>query len=527
MASENVRGPTGPREIRKRQPAEVGGFPCDIDGCVQTFDRQSDLTKHKKYHIPKDQRPFPCRSCERALLFPKDLRRHEETHVTTTETATPLCSASNGDLESYSYSPLPSQTSIRLLTIHPGAQHTAVVCALETMELTNNITEKGYEALSYAWASPREGMTILIDNCTMIVSLETYMALSRLRSLDKKTIFWIAPICIHWEDVQERSQQVVMMGQIYSNATNISVWLGEHCDNSEPAMRFIQNTISAPGTSSSITSSPDFVKEWEALATLLSRPWFSRRWSVQEISLAQGAIVHCGADSASWEVFEVAITLFAARMGRLLHTDVEAMGATQLVQAKSELFERNGNNQTVEYRYFLGDLIMKLSNFEAKDIHELICPLLSLAKDTHYEVEWNASMTDTPLAPSENSFRSTTAGQMRQHDTLPSTFTNILSDGRMAKRARIENLRTSIEECSEKAGESNIREIIRLARPASRQSYNEDTFRVCRNILGFCLSRATTIHNLDVLCTPWAPIRGSEELPSWILTINEGAFKAR
>ena len=530
MLDWNAQDPARPHEIRKRQAAAVGGFRCDVQGCGRSYDRQSELHKHAKYHVPEYERPLQCATCPKRFHFRKDLKRHEETQHKETQhtptTPTTLCNASNGDLESYSYSPLQSETSTRLLTIHPGRQHTAVVCSLETIDLADNITETGYEALSYAWGSPQEEMTIRVDDRTMLVPRDAYITLTRLRSQEKKRTFWVAPICIHWEDVQERGQQVATMGQIYRNATSVSVWLGEHCDDSELAMRFIQDTIPTPGTSSSITSSPEYAKEWEAVAALLRRPWFSRRWSVQEISLARRATVHCGADSASWEDFEVAIELHAARI-RLLYNEVEAMGATQLVQAKSELFERNGDHETIEHRYSLADLVMKLSNFEAKDIHELICPLLSLAKDTHYEVETNASVTDTPLAPSQNRSLSASAGQMRQRDALPSTTADTISDCRIAKRARIENPTTSGGGCSEKASESYTREIIRLVREVSPQSYNEDTFEVCRQILSICLSRATTNHNLDILCRPWAPIRGSEELPSWILTIDEGAFKAR
>jgi len=50
--------------------------------------------------------------------------------------------------------------------------------------------------------------------------------------------------------------------------------------------------------------------KWGALLDLMQRPWFSRRWVVQEIALARKAVMYCGSDKISWKKFAVAVELF-------------------------------------------------------------------------------------------------------------------------------------------------------------------------------------------------------------------------
>lgn len=42
----------------------------------------------------------------------------------------------------------------------------------------------------------------------------------------------------------------------------------------------------------------------------MQRPWFSRRWVVQEIALARSATIYCGNDKIPWTNSAVAVELF-------------------------------------------------------------------------------------------------------------------------------------------------------------------------------------------------------------------------
>ena len=62
---------------KKRRLEKVeGGYVCDFEACGRAFDRQCDLTHHRRSHQPKDERPYGCEGCGQRFVFPKDLRRH-------------------------------------------------------------------------------------------------------------------------------------------------------------------------------------------------------------------------------------------------------------------------------------------------------------------------------------------------------------------------------------------------------------------------------------------------------------------
>lgn len=55
--------------------------------------------------------------------------------------------------------------------------------------------------------------------------------------------FWVDAICINQEDLEERSAQVQIMPDIYSNASCVIVWLG---DDSQMIFRLLRNVWSTP-----------------------------------------------------------------------------------------------------------------------------------------------------------------------------------------------------------------------------------------------------------------------------------------
>lgn len=89
---------------------------------------------------------------------------------------------------------------------------------------------------------------------------------------------------------------------------------------------------------------------------LCDRAWFSRRWVVQEITLAQKALLYCGRDNISWNKFSLAMELFVEvetathRLLEVMKKDqtfyhisgwfdsVSQLGASLLVDATGRLF---------------------------------------------------------------------------------------------------------------------------------------------------------------------------------------------
>jgi hypothetical protein len=116
-------------------------------------------------------------------------------------------------------------------------------------------------------------------------------------SVDRRTI-WVDAICIDQSNPDERSQQVQLMGQIYRNAQRVLVWLG-HSDaefggNFEFAVLMLEDNISLKPGLLADDVGKTFIK-------LLSTPWFTRTWIVQEVALAKSAIVLYGDTEIKWD----------------------------------------------------------------------------------------------------------------------------------------------------------------------------------------------------------------------------------
>lgn len=96
------------------------------------------------------------------------------------------------------------------------------------------------------------------------------------------------------------------MAMIYNRAEGVSVWLGG--DDAGATDKLLDLDSFDP-----LTKDPGTTEEWAALLALMQRPWFNRRWIVQEISLTRRASLLCGTRSVSWENFSAAVALFTSR----------------------------------------------------------------------------------------------------------------------------------------------------------------------------------------------------------------------
>lgn len=73
-------------------------------------------------------------------------------------------------------------------------------------------------------------------------------ALRRLRNAEEIQILWIDSICINQnpDAVDERNQQVALMGEIYRNAKHVVVWIGESDERTERALQTIKEISDLP-----------------------------------------------------------------------------------------------------------------------------------------------------------------------------------------------------------------------------------------------------------------------------------------
>ncbi|KAK4183909.1 heterokaryon incompatibility protein-domain-containing protein [Podospora australis] len=213
-----------------------------------------------------------------------------------------------------------TQSQIRLLDLMPASG------ADETLEIHLHhrpLDAAGdYTCLSYAWGDPEPVRSVRLNGRHFNVRDNLFAALLRLRDLDKPRRLWIDAICINQDDVKERESQVLLMQDIYSNATDVIAWIGE--DNGEHdarAVAFVQ-TIRAlcpdiggiainPGTITWIEKVTPWGlvgSLWLDFTALIERPWFSRIWIVQEVVMGKSVKVWCGHHQLDWmDLFHCAL----------------------------------------------------------------------------------------------------------------------------------------------------------------------------------------------------------------------------
>ncbi|KAL2272349.1 hypothetical protein FJTKL_06792 [Diaporthe vaccinii] len=233
------------------------------------------------------------------------------------------------------------------------------------MDVDDAVVE--YEALSWCWGQEVKDRAIRVYEggkyYRLPVTRDLTLALKYLRHPHAERILWIDALCINQANHEERNHQVQMMARIYSGAKQACIWLGEDTDDSTTAIRFI-NEIMKLENFDAISEKKENSFKWQSLLLLMQRPWFSRRWVVQEIALARSATIYCGNDKIPWTNFAVAVELFVEvetathRLSEVMRKDetfghvpqwfehVSELGASVLVQATGKVFRRDGNQAT-------------------------------------------------------------------------------------------------------------------------------------------------------------------------------------
>ncbi|PMD45587.1 HET-domain-containing protein, partial [Hyaloscypha variabilis F] len=163
---------------------------------------------------------------ERVALQPS----REEEHSQTVDTA----SQSNTERDHFRHTPLPGDRYIRLLRIVEGDAE-CISITLHTFPLEQL---PDYDALSYTWGKaisadgdddnngPDIYYEILINTEPFSITENLYDGLAELRK-EVMGYLWVDALCIDQTNIDEQASQVPLMGDIYSSASCVIIWLGE------------------------------------------------------------------------------------------------------------------------------------------------------------------------------------------------------------------------------------------------------------------------------------------------------------
>lgn len=114
--------------------------------------------------------------------------------------------------------------SIRLIGILPGSSDDDISVSMDVHPL--NEVAMQYEALSYVWGNPEPAKNIFVNKVEVPINPNLYDALISLRQPDSTRRIWIDAICLNQTSFAEKSKEVQKMGQIYSLAKTVNVFLG-------------------------------------------------------------------------------------------------------------------------------------------------------------------------------------------------------------------------------------------------------------------------------------------------------------
>lgn len=213
--------------------------------------------------------------------------------------------ALTAETANFRYKPL-GKDEFRLLEIAPGEMDAPLVC---TLKHTSYQSDEWYCALSYTWGSPEPPFFVRCDGSDIRITSSLYDALCKMRRKWRHVLVWADAICINQSDNSEKSVQVMRMGEIYSKASRLFIWLGNPvtASDSDIAIRALKKL------GKSLKSGDPALKgilwtramshedgqemwqerwqaeamgknEWLKLQDFLRMPWFSRAWVFQEVA---------------------------------------------------------------------------------------------------------------------------------------------------------------------------------------------------------------------------------------------------
>ena len=187
-----------------------------------------------------------------------------------------------------------------------------VQARMETYDLQH---ELDYDALSYTWGTDDVSAHIRVNDEWFPVPQNLLEALQQLQLNQRETNnprkLWVDAVSINQSDNAEKSRQVMLMREIYANASGVFAWIGKPDSLSALAFNTLEQFAVSDGTpdgSATYRGIQDTIKERKrAIQLVIERPYFVRMWVIQEVVVARKAIITCGSLSLDFDKMHKAI----------------------------------------------------------------------------------------------------------------------------------------------------------------------------------------------------------------------------
>lgn len=327
-------------------------------------------------------------------------------------------------------------------------------CKIKHVSTLDSLPE--YYAVSYTWGdSPKRG-SILVDNKPVTIPYNAEVALAHLlankqsenekeppKLLDSPILaesptetepsdefewpqteirFWMDSICINQSDPEEKSWQLLLISDIFSQARESLLWLGEDTNGTaKSAMRSISCIVdrckdetnnleelfdtvwalSPKELSPRSSAAPlPFDSDLLALRTFYSSPWFQRLWVLQESVLSTRAICHKGGCTIPFfDVTLAARWIWYRTFGRLYPGDNQYSNHTIGIQNAATMWDMISTPFVVPR--ILSNLLLLGMRFETTDPRDHVYAILGLLNDDDFDCLTGDLLPDYSISLSE------------------------------------------------------------------------------------------------------------------------------
>ena len=304
-------------------------------------------------------------------------------------------------IEEYKYDALPAGNFMRVLTLLPEEAGEELECTIQLVDLPGQYLQEisqsppktnikiEYDALSYVWGNKNPPSLIICEGKAIQITRNLEEALLHLRFQTEPRTLWVDNICIDQGNVLERNHQVNRMGQIYSKAKKVLVWLGPSDEDTEPAFAAIRelhenvkpafkqvlggfdHSLVPPGSRRwlSATNLPSLF----SLLRLLEKPWFDRAWTYQELLLAERSLICCGEHQISGDYFGSALRTLV-----LIYWHTNSDFAIANVERGTPMFRRHDIAKMKNSSELLLYLLKNQRGKQASDSRDLVYSILGI-----------------------------------------------------------------------------------------------------------------------------------------------------
>lgn len=228
-------------------------------------------------------------------------------------------------MPSYAYKPLPGDGWIRLVRVISRGPSQPPCFSLINARLDAG---SQFHAISYMWGDPRQLPTppplygLEVDGAWLRVTRATFEVLYGHASAwadeeGRDVLFWIDALCINQQDEVEKSSQIKIMAQIYSQASSVVSFLRPRNNIDADVVAHVLSTTAAnircadpnPATTFLTRMGTNIIslfgigaqgKAWEKLSRVLGHEYWERMWIVQEVSLSTRLRIYYGDRKLDW-----------------------------------------------------------------------------------------------------------------------------------------------------------------------------------------------------------------------------------